>query len=152
MTIGLNFQTRKIEEMKEYQVLNYFFDYEEDFLSQPLNKGADNLEHFFSTVALKVEPQQNYHIIVKIKNDEFLDYEEYFTLFSTFGFVLTSKESLSNNKDYLKVPDEIRQQVMCTDYSLLKIMNNNYDYGTIQLTIEDSFDTVVTWANNREKS
>lgn len=150
MEFGLNFKTRKVEKMSEYQVLNYFFDYEEEFMSQSLNKGADNLEHFFKTIELKIQPHTNYNIIVKINNKEFLDFEDYFTLFSTFGFVLTNKEVLKNDKDYLKVTDELKDTVICTDYSLLKIMNNDYNYGAIQLTIHDSFDMEVKWAALKE--
>lgn len=153
METGFNFRTHQVEKMENYKVLNYFFDYEKEFLDQTLNKGADNLEHFFSTIALQLEPNENYHIMLKITNSEYLEYEEYFTLFSTFAFCLTQLvKGIDNKQGYLKVKPELQKHVIITDYTLLKIMNNDYPYGTIQMTIEDDKETLVTWTNLRDLS
>ena len=148
MELGFNFQTRKVETMSEYKVFNVFFDYEKDFLDQPLNVGADKLEEFFTNLAATFQESSNYHIIMEINNSEFLDFEEYFTIFSTFSFVLAAiRKGIDNKQGYLKVKDELKNSLTCTDYTLLKFMNNDYPYGLIQLTIEDRKDTVVKWAH-----
>ena len=153
METGLNFKTRKVEKMDNYKVMNFFFDYEKEFLDQPLNKGADNLEHFFSTIALALQPEENYHIIVKIDNEEFLEYDEYFTLFSTFAFCLTLlAKGIDNKQGYLRVNDELRKQIVVTDYTMLKILNNDYPYGIIQMSIEDGKETTVKWTNLENQS
>lgn len=148
MELGFNFQTRKVEPMEIYTVLNVFFDYENDFLNCSLNDAADNLEELFTNIALKLEKGTNYQIILTLNNEEFLAYEDYFTIFSTFGFVLAKvKEGIDNKQGYLKVKDETRDTLTCTDYTILKFMNNDYDYGLMQLSIEDAKDTVVKWAH-----
>lgn len=151
METGLNFKSRRVEKMDNYEVLNFSFDYEKDYLEQPLNKGADNLEHFFSTITLQLEPEKNYHIIITLNNADFLEYEDYFTLFSVFAFTLTnSVKGISNNQGYLKIKENVSKHIIITDYAMLKIMNNDYPFGTIQMSIEDSKETIVGWTNLRE--
>lgn len=147
MELGFNFKNKKVEVMESYQVLNFFFDYENDFYNQPLNIGADKLEEFFLKVKSFIEVDKNYSLKIKINNENYLDFDEYFTLFSTFSYILTNNSGLDNKKGYLSVDQELRNQLVCTDYILLKIKNNDYEYGIIQLTIEDSFDTEVKWAS-----
>lgn len=148
MELGFNFQTRKVEPMSEYKVLNVFFDYEDLFLNQNLDVGANNLEDFFVNIAATLRESENYHIVMEINNTEFLDYEEYFTIFSTFSFVLAqTKKGIDNKQGYLKVKHDLKKTLMCTDYTLLKFMNNDYPYGLIQLSIEDKKETIVKWAH-----
>jgi hypothetical protein len=143
---GFNFQTKKIEEMTNYEVRNYFFDYDNDFNNQTIIEGGNRLEAFFEDIKFSIEDNKNYLIKVKINNETFLDFEEYFTLFAVFGFIMTNGSGVDNNKNYLGVKDEIRQQLAATDYTILKIMNHVYNFGTIQLSIDDNFDTEVLWA------
>lgn len=148
MELGFNFQTRKVEVMPEYKVFNIFFDYEKDFLDESLAAGADNLEKLFTEVVNKFEDGNNYHIMLYIDNAKLLDYDEYFTIFSSFAFVLAhAKKAVNNKQGYLKVKEDLKNSVICTDYTLLKFMNNDYPYGLIQLSLEDKEGAVVQWAH-----
>ena len=150
MEIGFNFKTKAVESMDNYEVKNFFFDYDEDFYSQTLNIGADRLENFFKDIKFQLAEDTNYLLNININNENFLDYDEYFTLFSVFGFVMTNDSGVDNNKNYLGVKQELRNQLVATDYTLLKMMNHNYNYGTIQVCIIDSHDTEVRWASQKQ--
>lgn len=150
MEIGFNFKTKAVELMDNYEVKNFFFDYDEDFYSQTLNIGAGILENFFKDIKFQLAEGTNYLLNIRINNENFLDYDEYFTLFSVFGFVMTNDSGVNNNKNYLGVKQELREQLVATDYTLLKIMNHNYNYGTIQVCIIDSHDTEVRWASQKQ--
>ena len=150
MEIGFNFKTKAVELMDNYEVKNFFFDYDEDFYSQTLNIGAGILENFFKDIKFQLAEGTNYLLNIRINNENFLDYDEYFTLFSVFGFVMTNDSGVNNNKNYLGVKQELREQLVATDYTLLKIMNHNYNYGSIQVCIIDSHDTEVRWASQKQ--
>ena len=146
MELGFNLSNHKIEEMNNYEVLTAYFDFEEDYLNVNLNQGADNLESLFKSIISRIEEDKNYSIILKISNEEELTYEEYFTIFSMFTFLL-AEEGKINDRGYLTVKEEIANKIVSTEYSLLKIMNHNYNYGIIQLIVEDEKGYVSKWVN-----
>lgn len=144
MEIGFNFSTHKVEKMYDYETLSDIFNYENDYLNASLNEGAANLEMVFTTIVSKLQREKNYSIQLKIVHDTKLEYEDYFTIFSVFTFII-SQQGEPNRKGYLKVKDNIRNVVQATDFSMLNILNNNYSYGIIQLTIEDKEGYFTQW-------
>ena len=145
MTHGFNFQTKKVEKNNTFIIQDYFIDYDA-ICALEFNDGIRELENYFNNVASAIKPHLNYLIQLKINNREFLSFDEYIELFAMFGYVLTNNKGVDNKKGYLKAKEELQKTLMATDYTILQIMNNNYDYGIIQLQIIDSFETEINWA------
>lgn len=148
MELGFNLSTHQIEEMDKYEVITTYFDFEEEFMKAPLHKGVDNLEYFFSSLTMYLEENKNYNIIVKINNEEELGYDEYYTLFSAFTFSLANLGT-ENNKGFLKVKEQFLDQIISTEFSLLRIMNRDYNFGAIQLIIEDNNGYYTKWIETK---
>lgn len=144
MEHGFNLSTHKVERMYHFDTFILEFDYENLYANANFNKGADNLENFFTSMVSNIKPTGNYCFNLIINNSEPLEYEDYFTLFSAFGFVLAN-QGAPNKKGYLKVVDGIRDHVICTDYSMLKILNNDYKIGCIQLIVVDKEGYQTQW-------
>jgi hypothetical protein len=142
--LGFNFKTHKVDRMYDYEVITRDFNYQMGYWEVPLNEAADNLEKFFINLTSDLQPKTNYHFIIHINNKETLDFEDYFSLFAAFGYTMANKGK-PNNQGYLKVVDSIRDKVNCTDFSMLKILNNEFDLGVIQLSIFDTEGAVTEW-------
>lgn len=145
MAYGFNFKTKKVEKHDTFVIQNYFMDYDK-ICSLSFNDGIKELEDFFETVVSNIEPEENYLIQLKLNNREFLSFDEYLELFAMFGYKLTNGKGVDNKKGYLKAKEEIQKTLMATDYTILEIMNHDYNYGIIQLQVIDSFETEVNWA------
>lgn len=146
MELGFNLLTHKVEKMYDYEVVSSVFNFEERFNSCPLNEASTNLEELFKDMTAIIEPRKNYHFTLLLNNNESMEYEDYFTLFAAFSFALANLGK-PNRKGYLKVNDSIRNRVNSTDYSMVKILNHDYDFGIIQLTLEDSQGFFTKWVN-----
>lgn len=147
MEYGYNCKTHKFEKMYDYEVVSMLFNYDEEYLNQNVHDGLANLESLFNAALDKME-KNNTHFILQLQNEEELDTEDYIGLFSTFGILLANRGKL-NNKGYLAANDALREKMVGTNYSKVAILNHNFDFGTIQLTIEDEKGYSAKWANQQ---
>lgn len=147
---GLDFRTTEIKEMNNYIVITSQFNYENDYLDLPLNKGADSIRNYLGSIIETLEAGKDYHLMIALNNVDELDYEDLMTFYSIFSYTLSEHGNpINNNMNYLGFNNDkakpLRKNITCTDYTLLKLMNHNYNYGTIQLTVIESNGSSTSW-------
>lgn len=147
MTKGFNFKTKKAEVLKDYHVFVETFDYDNEYLTQTLNEGIDNLQSFMDSIVKYIDDDSNYLINIKLEHEEPLIYDDYLTLFSTFNFLLTQGKGKQNDKGYLKPPEDFYKTITTTEFNMLYMLNNDFELGTIQLILENKKGDYIKWVN-----
>jgi len=148
MEYGFNCKTHRFEKMYDYDVVSILFNYDDEYLNQNVQDGLANLESIFNAALDKLDTS-NTHFVLQLQNEEELDIEDYVSLFSTFGILLAQKGT-PNKKGYLAPNDSFRERVSGTNYSKIAILNTDFDFGIIQLTIEDERGYLVKWVNQQK--
>lgn len=148
MEYGFNCKTHRFEKMYDYNVVSILFNYDDEYLNKSVHDGLANLESIFNA-ALEGLDTSNTHFVLQLQNEEELDIEDYVSLFSTFGILLAQKGT-PNKKGYLTANDSFRERMSGTNYSKIAILNNDFDFGIIQLTIEDEKGYSVKWVNQQK--
>lgn len=146
MEYGFNCKTHKLEKMYNYEVITYMFDFDEQYLNKKVSEGLQMLEIIFKFLIGQID-ERNFHIIIKLTNEEELDLEDYITLFSTFSILFADQKGVPNKKGYLNSTDTLHRGMAGTNYAHVALLNNNFESGIIQLTIEDEKGYQVKWIN-----
>lgn len=148
MEFGFNSKTHKIEKMYDYKVLTYLFNYDDIVLDRELNQGLANLEAIMKYLIWQID-EDNIHIVLQLQNREELEMEDYLTIFSTFGIIL-SQRGVQNKQGYLNATDQLRVRMGGTNFAKVELLNHDYNFGIIQVTVEDEKGYIVKWVNSRE--
>lgn len=137
---GFNFKEHIIKDLnKDYIMKTLTIDYSTKYLEQDLESGSKYILGVFEDLVSSFIPNHDYYIQIGI--DEFLDNSDQFLLFSAFSGSFKGKP---NKKGYLKAPDRVANFMSGSEYNKTLLMNQDFEYGTIQLEIATK-DEVYTW-------
>lgn len=128
---AFNFKEHTVVDMPQnYEVMTTILDYENEYINQDLTTGSNFIIDFFKDCNDLIKPNKNYVIILNIDYDAHTS--DIFLLFSAF---MNSFKGKKNDRGYLKAPDRVKNYVGGAEYSANLLMNQDFDYGSIQLQI-----------------
>lgn len=143
---GFNFQTKKIEKMEDYFIiLGGTINYQKDYLEVHLNDAIDFIEAKAKSCLPHLENEKNYNIILQLDEGDDMDFDDMLNFFNIFSFVIAMKFRQKNDKGYLAPNKDYYERMLSSKFTMLHIMNHDYDFGTIQITLQRKGKDPISW-------